>query len=79
MVVVAVTGLTAAGAVLFPRIDSPDRVDAIVVVAGAADDRYVYARRLAEEGLADRIMVSQPSTGGSSTPPRSMRTATPAP
>ncbi|MFJ5872216.1 YdcF family protein [Dietzia maris] len=60
-----VTGLTAARAVLFPRIDSPDRVDAIVVVAGAADDRYVYARHLAEQGVADRILVSQPpSTTG---------------
>lgn len=66
VVAVAVTGLTAASAVLFPRVDSPDRVDAIVVVAGAADDRYVYARHLAEEGVADRILVSQPSPGGSS-------------
>ena len=56
----AVTGLTAARAVLFPQVDSPDRVDAIVVVAGANDDRYVYARSLAEEGAADHILVSQP-------------------
>ena len=63
VVTVAAVGLTAARAVLFPRTDSPDSVDAIVVVAGAADDRYVYARHLAEEGVADRILVSQPSTG----------------
>ena len=56
-----VAGLTAARAVLFPRVDSPDRVDAIVVVAGAQDDRYIYARHLAEEGAADHILVSQPA------------------
>lgn len=67
VVTVAAVGLTAARAVLFPRIDSPDRVDAIVIVAGAADDRYIYARHLAEEGVADRILVSQPSTGGTDT------------
>ena len=61
-----VAGLTAARAVLFPRVDSADRVDAIVVVAGAQDDRYIYARHLAEEGAADHILVSQPS--GSSGP-----------
>ena len=58
-----VTGLTAARAVLFPQVDSPERVDAIVVVAGADDDRYVYARSLAEEGVADHILVSQPPSG----------------
>ena len=42
----AVTGLTAARAVLFPQVDSPERVDAIVVVAGSNDDRYVYALSL---------------------------------
>ena len=57
-------GLEAARAVLFPRIDSPERVDAIVVVAGAMDDRYVYARHLAEEGVADHILVSQPGGTG---------------
>ncbi|MDV8001458.1 ElyC/SanA/YdcF family protein [Rhodococcus sp. IEGM 1408] len=62
---IAVGGLTAARAVLFPRIDSPDRVDAIVVVAGAQDDRYIYARHLAEEGVADHILVSHPSGGPS--------------
>lgn len=67
VVTTAVVGLTAARAVLFPRIDSPDRVDAIVVVAGAADDRYAYARHLAEKGVADKILVSQPSTGGTDT------------
>ena len=61
---VIVAGLTTARAVLFPEVDSPARVDAIVVVAGAADDRYVYARHLAETGVADRILVSQPSPGG---------------
>jgi len=59
-----VSGLTAKRAILYPRVDSPDHVDAIVVVAGAADDRYVYARHLAETGVADRILVSQPSPGG---------------
>jgi hypothetical protein len=50
-VLVAVAGGLSAGiAVLFPATDSPDRVEAIVVVAGANDDRYVYARHLAEEG-----------------------------
>lgn len=63
LVAVLVLGLTAARAVLFPRTDSPERVDAIVVVAGAKDDRYVYARHLAETGVADHILVSQPPTG----------------
>ena len=58
-----VTGLTAARAVLFPQVDSPERVDAIVVVAGSNDDRYVYARSLAEEGVTDHILVSQPVGG----------------
>ncbi|MFJ6112193.1 ElyC/SanA/YdcF family protein [Dietzia maris] len=61
---IAIAGLSAARAVLLPRVDSPTRVEAIVVVAGAADDRYVYARHLAEIGVADRILVSQPSPGG---------------
>ena len=56
--------LQTARAVLFPRVDSPDRVDAIVVVAGAADDRYVFARHLAEGGVSDRILVSQPGGTG---------------
>lgn len=62
-------GLTAASAVLNPRIDSPERVDAIVVVAGANDDRYAYARHLAAEGVADQVLVSQPpsTTGGYAT------------
>lgn len=55
-----VAGLTAARAVLFPQVDSPEHVDAIVVVAGSNDDRYVYARSLAEDGVADHILVSQP-------------------
>lgn len=63
LIAVLVAGLTAARAVLFPRVDSPERVDAIVVVAGAQDDRYVYARHLAEEGMADHILVSEPPTG----------------
>lgn len=62
LVAVLVLGLTTARAVLFPRTDSPERVDAIVVVAGAKDDRYIYARHLAETGVADRILVSQPTT-----------------
>lgn len=62
---VLLAGLTAARAVLLPAVDAPVRVDAIVVVAGANDDRYVYARHLAETGVADRILVSQPSPGGS--------------
>lgn len=61
----AVTGLTTASAVLFPRIDSPDGVDAIIVVAGAQDDRYTYARHLAEEGIADQILVSRPEGSSS--------------
>ncbi|MCT2141113.1 ElyC/SanA/YdcF family protein [Dietzia cinnamea] len=56
------TGLAAAKAVLFPQVDSPARVDAIVVVAGANDDRYVYARHLAQNGVTDNILVSQPSS-----------------
>lgn len=65
VLVAAVAGLSAGSAVLHPQVDSPDRVDAIVVVAGANDDRYAYARHLAEEGVADRILVSRPpsSTG----------------
>lgn len=61
-----VSGLTAAHVVLFPRVDSPERAGAVVVVAGADDDRYVYARHLAEEGVADHILVSQPSPEGNS-------------
>lgn len=54
-------------AVLRPQVDSPSRVDAIVVVAGIEDDRYVYARHLAELGVADRVLVSKPpgETGSS--------------
>lgn len=63
---VIVTGLTAARAVLLPRIDSPDRVDAIVVVAGANDDRYMFARHLAESGITNQVLVSRPSSSGSS-------------
>ncbi|WP_238556456.1 ElyC/SanA/YdcF family protein, partial [Dietzia sp. UCD-THP] len=66
LVIAILAGLAAARAVLFPRIDSPTHADAIVVVAGANDDRYVYARHLAENGLAGRILVSQPSPGGDS-------------
>ncbi|MBB1036658.1 DUF218 domain-containing protein [Dietzia natronolimnaea] len=60
--VATVAGLSAGSAVLHPRVDSPDRVDAIVVVAGANDDRYIYARHLAERGVADRVLVSRPSS-----------------
>lgn len=48
------------------QVDSPDRVDAIVVVAGAADERYKFARHLAKIGVVDRILVSQPAPGGRS-------------
>lgn len=79
LVAVLVAGLTAARAVLFPRVDSPERVDAIVVVAGSQDDRYVYARHLAEEGMADHILVSQPpgATGSYATALDSYCAATP--
>ena len=60
VLIAVAAGLSAASAVLHPKSDSPDRVDAILVVAGARDDRYVYARHLAEEGVADRILVSRP-------------------
>lgn len=60
---VVVAGLAAGRAVLYPQVDPPQLVDAIVVVAGANDDRYAYARHLAELGVADRILVSQPSSG----------------
>lgn len=59
---IAAAGLSASSAVLHPRVDSPDRVDVIVVVAGANDDRYVYARHLAEQGVSDRILVSRPTS-----------------
>ncbi|UVE96445.1 YdcF family protein [Dietzia sp. B32] len=55
-----VVGLTTARSVLLPRTDSPKHVDAIIVVAGAQDDRYEYARHLAQAGVADRILVSRP-------------------
>lgn len=64
---VAAVGFAGARAVLFPRINSPGRVDAIIVVAGAADNRYVYASHLAKEGVAVQVLVSQPSPAGSST------------
>jgi len=54
------SGITMANAVLHPRVDSPARVDGIVVVAGALDDRYVYARHLAESGVADQLVISYP-------------------
>lgn len=63
---IAIAGLTAARAVLYPQVETPDRVEAIVVVAGTNDDRYIYARHLAEIGVADRILASQPFPGGSS-------------
>lgn len=55
----ALAGLAAGSAVLHPRIDSPKGVDAIVVVEGAADDRYGYARQLARAGVANHIIVSR--------------------
>jgi uncharacterized SAM-binding protein YcdF (DUF218 family) len=61
---IVATGLTAARAVLFPQADTPSRVDAMVVVAGMNDDRYVYARQLAESGVTDQVLVSQPTPGG---------------
>lgn len=61
--VLVAAAFTAARAVLFPHVDSPEWVDAVVVVAGSHDDRYVYARSLAEEGVADHILVSQPPSG----------------
>ena len=42
---------------MFPQVDPTECVDAIVVVDGSNDDRYAYARSLAEEGVADRILV----------------------
>ena len=54
--------LSAASGALFPRTDLPGRVDAIVVVAGLNDDRYIYTQHLAEEGVAYRILVSQPQS-----------------
>ncbi|MBB1022940.1 DUF218 domain-containing protein [Dietzia sp. DQ12-76] len=53
-------GLSASSAVLHPRVDSPGRVDAIVVVAGANDDRYFYARHLAATKVSDHILASRP-------------------
>lgn len=53
--------LISGSAILHPRSDSPARADAIVVVAGARDDRYAYARRLAEEGVSESILVSRPA------------------
>ncbi|GAA1699043.1 YdcF family protein [Dietzia cercidiphylli] len=41
-------------------------MDAIVVVAGTNDDRYAYARRLANEGVSDRILVSKPPSADGS-------------
>ncbi|MET3861657.1 uncharacterized SAM-binding protein YcdF (DUF218 family) [Dietzia sp. 2505] len=60
VLVAAVAGLSAGSAVLHPRVDSPERVDAIVVVAGANDDRYTYARHLAAAEITDRIVASRP-------------------
>ena len=62
----AAADLSKASAVLHPKIDSPERVDAIVLVAGAKDDRYVYAHHPAEAGITDRILVSQPPAARSS-------------
>ena len=36
-------------------------VDGIVVVAGVDDDRYTYARSLAEQGVADVVLISRPA------------------
>lgn len=60
VLVAVAAGLTAAAAVLHPKADSPTRVDAIVVVAGANDDRYDYALRLAATGVTDNVIVSRP-------------------
>lgn len=54
--------ILATRAALYPTVDSPTSADAIVVVAGANDDRYAYARSLAEHGVADRILVSHAET-----------------
>lgn len=67
-VVVSLTGLAAARAVLFPKVDAPAQVDAIVVVAGANDDRYVYGWHLAEHGATDQILVSLPPGDVASSP-----------
>lgn len=72
LALVLVAGLAVTSkAVLDPTIDSPARVDGIVVVAGADDDRYTYARHLAEEGVADSVIVSAPTSGTATRPPYS--------
>lgn len=60
LVVAGILGLSSAAAVLHPRVDSPARVDAIVVVADGYDDRYAYAQHLARDGVSDQILVSRP-------------------
>lgn len=48
-------------AILHPSTDDPGSVDAIVVVAGAFDERYDHAVELAVRDLVPTVLVSRPS------------------
>lgn len=61
MMLIGASATTAVFAVLSPTVDTPTRVDGIVVVSGAADDRYAHASALITEGTADQLLVSRPS------------------
>lgn len=58
--IILLLGLSAGAAVLHPRVDSPPRVDAIIVLAGVADTRYEFAEQLADQGVAESVLVSRP-------------------
>lgn len=62
---VTAVALVVAGAVGYPvyvtpRVDVPQRSDAIVVLGGSSDDREEIGLELAEEGYAPRLIFSDP-------------------
>ncbi|WP_433660368.1 YdcF family protein [Nocardia sp. CA-128927] len=58
--VVAVTVTALRPVYVRPRTDAPAPADAILVLGGAHDGREQLALRLAHEGLAPRVLVSNP-------------------
>lgn len=50
--------------VVFPRQDSPSRVDVIVVLGGPVAESIDYGLQLAESGVADNVLISTPPGAG---------------
>ncbi|WP_312033878.1 MULTISPECIES: YdcF family protein [unclassified Rhodococcus (in: high G+C Gram-positive bacteria)] len=65
LVVAAVLGATAASVPTYvePQLDKLHRADAILVLGGPSHERYTYGLDLAHEGLAGRVLLSDPSGG----------------